>query len=111
MPRAIAVLVLVVSLSGCGAATFSDRDMRLQAKGDTLYVFARSDGVSRGLCATLGGDVAFAEARWAANDGRSLQLGRVGGCHAIRHIIVCAQDDLSCLRHEERHRVEGAFHP
>ena len=111
MPRAIAVLVLAVSRSGCGAPMFSERDMRLHANGDTLYVFARSEGVSRGLCATLGGDVAFAEARWAASEGRSLQLGRVAGCHTIRHIIVCANDDRSCVIHEERHRTEGAFHP
>jgi hypothetical protein len=28
----------------------------------------------------------------------------------VRHIIVCADEDGACLAHEERHRVEGAFH-
>jgi hypothetical protein len=40
-----------------------------------------------------------------------MQLGRVAGCHTVRHIIVCSEEDVACLGHEERHRVEGAFHP
>jgi hypothetical protein len=28
----------------------------------------------------------------------------------VRHIIVCPEEDAACLAHEERHRVEGAFH-
>lgn len=111
MLRAIVVLVLSATLTGCGAATFSDRDVRWRVSGDTVYVVARSEGVSRGFCASLGGDLAFAEGRWAADEGRSLQLGRVAGCHTIRHIIVCAEGDVACVRHEERHRAEGAFHP
>jgi hypothetical protein len=51
-------------------------------------------------------------ARWAAvGDGRTMQLGRVAGCHTVRHIIVCSEEDVACLGHEERHRAEGAFHP
>jgi len=46
-----------------------------------------------------------------AGDGRTMQLGRVAGCHTVRHIIVCSEEDVACLGHEERHRVEGAFHP
>jgi hypothetical protein len=95
---------------GCGTAAFSERDLRLQATGDTLYLLARSDGVSRNLCASLGGDVARAEGRFAATDGRSMQLGRVGGCYTIRHVIVCSDGDAGCLAHEERHKREGAFH-
>ena len=104
-------MTLAVSLAGCAASTFSDRDMQWHVKGDTVYVMTRSQGVSRGLCASLGGDVAFAEARWAADEGRSVQLGRVAGCHTVRHIIVCTDDDAACVGHEERHRREGAFHP
>ena len=111
MRTAITMLALAATLTGCASTTFSDPDMRLQAKGDTLYVFARSEGVSRGLCSSLGGDLAFAEGRWAADEGRSLRLGRVGGCHTIRHVIVCTESDLACLGHEELHRSKGAFHP
>jgi hypothetical protein len=28
----------------------------------------------------------------------------------VRHVIVCADEDPACLAHEERHRLEGAFH-
>ena len=67
--------------------------------------------MSRGFCASLGGDVTRAEGRWAPIEGRTMELGRVRGCHAVRHIIVCAAEDGACLAHEERHRAEGAFHP
>jgi len=67
--------------------------------------------VSRNLCASLGGDVTRVEGRLASAEGKTIQLGRVGGCYTIRHVIVCAEDDLACLAHEERHRREGAFHP
>ena len=108
----MALLTLVVCLGGCAStASFSSHDMKMQAKGDTLYLVARSEGVSRGICSSLGGDIAMSEARFAAAEGRGLQLGRVRGCHTIRHIIVCAEGDLACRAHEELHRSEGAFHP
>ena len=108
--RSMAVILLAAGVTGCGSTAFSIQDVRLQTKGDTLYLFARSDGVSRGLCSSLGGDVTRAEARWAANEGRTMQLGRVGGCHTVRHVIVCTDDNAACIAHEERHRSEGAFH-
>jgi hypothetical protein len=110
-PKALALTLLVVSITGCGSTTFTNNDVRLRTEGDTLYLLARSDGVSRGICASLGGDVARAEARWAADEGRTLQLGRVSGCYTVRHVIVCTDDNAGCLAHEEKHRSEGAFHP
>ena len=108
----MALLTVVASLGGCASSSsFASHDMRLQAKGDTLYLVARSEGVSRSICASLGGDVLHSEARWAGNEGRTLELGRVRGCYGVRHIIVCAEDDRACLAHEELHRSEGAFHP
>ncbi len=109
-PRAIALVLLAAGLTGCGSTAFSNQDLRVRTSGDTVYLLARSDGVSRGLCSSLGGDVARAEARWASNEGRTMQLGRVTGCHSVRHIIVCTDDNAACLAHEERHRSEGAFH-
>ena len=104
------LLILLTTIAGCSSAGFSGQDVRLRMSGDTLYVLARSGGVSRNFCASLGGDVARAEGRWAAAEGRTMQLGRVAGCHTVRHIIVCADEDGACLAHEERHKVEGAFH-
>ena len=109
--RAIALLTLAAGLTGCGTTSFSSQDMRLYTRGDTLYVFARSEGVSRSICSSLGGDIVLAEARYAASEGRMLQLARVRGCHTIRHVIVCAEDDLACVAHEEQHRSDGVFHP
>jgi hypothetical protein len=40
-----------------------------------------------------------------------MELGRVRGCYTVRRIIVCADEDGACLAHEERHKVEGAYHP
>lgn len=104
------LLTLAVAMVGCASAGFSDRDVRLEASGDTLYLLARSDGMSRNLCASLGGDVTQVEGRLAANEGRTIRIGRVGGCYTIRHIIVCSDGDAACLAHEERHKREGAFH-
>jgi len=108
--RALALVVLSAGAAGCGSTTFSIQDVQLHSAGNTLYLFARSEGVSRGLCASLGGDVARAEARWASNEGRTIRLGQVSGCHTVRHIIVCTEGDAACVAHEERHRSEGAFH-
>lgn len=118
-PRILSVLLLTLltTIAGCSSAGFSGQsagfsghDVQLRTSGDTLYVLARSQGVSRNFCASLGGDVVRAEARWAATEGRTMQLGRVAGCHTVRHIIVCSDEDGACLAHEERHKVEGAFH-
>lgn len=85
-------------------------DVRIEASGDTLYVLTRSDSVTRGLCAGLGGDIALAEGRWAAEDGKTIRLGRVTGCHTVRHVVVCAEGDEACLSHEDWHRRGVAFH-
>ena len=109
--RRIAGLVaLGIATVGCAGGAYSSHDLRLEADGDTIYLFARNAGVSRNLCANLGGDVARVEGRLASAEGRTIQIGRVSGCYTIRHVIVCADGDLACLAHEERHRHEGAFH-
>lgn len=110
MHRAVSLAVLAALLSGCGSAVFSGQDLKIKATGDTIYIFARSHGVSRNLCASLGGDVALSEARWAPEEGRSIRTGRVAGCYTVRHVIVCEEGNAACLAHEERHKREGNFH-
>jgi hypothetical protein len=110
MRAGIVSIVLAAVLSGCSTALFSGEDVRLKATGDTLYILARSNGVSRNLCATLSGNVPVVEARWAPNEGRVMRMGQVRGCHTIRHVIVCEDGDTACVTHEERHKREGAFH-
>ena len=104
------LLLLAVGVSGCSSADFSVQDVNLRARGDTLYLLARSGNVSRNLCASLGGDVARAEGRSAAVEGRTIHRDQVLGCYTVRHIIVCPEEDAACVAHEERHRLEGAFH-
>src|SRR5438067_1003195 len=103
LARTFLAAALAASAAGCATADFSASDLRLQPVGDTLYVYARSNGVSRNFCSSLGGDVARTEARLASAEGRTIQLGRVMGCYTVRHIIVCAEGDGGCLAHEERH--------
>jgi hypothetical protein len=111
MPRAIGSIALALLLSGCSSALFSGEDVRIKATGDTIYILARSDGVSRNLCATLSGNVQMVEARWGApSEGRLMRTGQVRGCYTVRHIIVCEDGDNGCLAHEERHKREGPFH-
>jgi len=108
---ALLLFSLLLGTAACSSAGFSAEDVHLRARGDTLYVLARSSDVSRNVCASLGGDIARAEGRFAAAEGPALQPGRVTGCYTVRRIIVCADEDGACLAHEERHRLEGAFHP
>jgi hypothetical protein len=108
--RALPVLLtLLTAATGCSSTGFSGEDVRLRARGDTLYVLARSSDVSRGFCASLGGDVA--KGRRAPIQSGTTEPGRVPGCDTVRRIIVCPDEDRACLAHEERHRAEGAFHP
>lgn len=108
--RGAALAALGIAVSGCGTMAYSSHDLRLEAVGETIYLLARSDGVSRNLCASLGGDVTRAEGRLAAAEGKTIQIGRIAGCYTVRHVIVCSDGDAGCLTHEERHRQEGAFH-
>ena len=97
--------------SGCGTFTYSGEDLRVKTAGDTLYLLARSAGVSRNLCAGLGGDAARVAAPSMGGDTRTMQLAQLDGCYTVRHIIVCSDGDGACLAHEEQHREVGAFHP
>ena len=108
--RAAAAVALGTAVSGCGTMAYSSHDLRLETIGDTIYLLARSDAVSRNLCASLGGDVARVEGRLASAEGKTIQIARVGGCYTVRHVIVCSDGDAPCLAHEERHKQEGAFH-
>ena len=108
--QSMVTALLALALSGCGAAAFTEQDLTLSPSGNTLYVLARNTNVSRNFCATLGGDVVRAEGRLASADTRTMPIGRVMGCHTVRHIIVCSEGDADCLTHEERHRDHGDFH-
>ncbi len=86
-------------------------DFRIQHSSDTIYLVARSSDVARSLCVQLGLDTSRVEGRWAADPGGTMRVGRVRGCFTARYVIVCADGDQECIRHEEKHRKEGQFHP
>ena len=111
--RLLAVVLrplLAVGVSGCSSPGFSAKDVNLRARGDTLYLFARSGNVSRNLCASIGLDLARTEGRSAAVEGRTIHRDQVVGCYTVRHIFVCPEENAACVAHEERHRLQGAFH-
>jgi hypothetical protein len=99
MRSGIGAIVLILVLSGCSQALFSGQDVRIEASGETLYIFGRSDWVSRNVCATLTSYTPAVEARWAPIEGRQILRGHVHGCNVIRHIIVCEDGNTACLQH------------
>ena len=96
--------------SGCSGFTYSGQDVRVKASGDTLYLLARTTGVSRNLCAGLGGDAARVAAKPVSTDGKNMQLVQLDGCYTVRHVIVCSESDAACVAQSEKRREEAAFH-
>ena len=82
----------------------------MKASGDTLYLLARTTGVSRDLCTGLGGDAARIAAKSVSTDGRTMELIQLDGCYTVRHVIVCSDSDATCLARSEKHREEAAYH-
>ena len=103
--------LLGLVMSGCGGFSYTGQDLRVQTTSDTLYLLARSTGVSRNLCAGLGGDVARATAQAASVDTKAMELAQVEGCYTVRHVIVCSDGDGTCLGQGQRRRAEGATRP
>ena len=97
---------LAVLTSGCSGFTYSGEDVRVKTTGDTVYLLARTTGVSRNLCAGLGGDAARGAAKQVDGDGRTMQVTQLDDCYTIRHVIVCSDGDGACLAQSEKHRTE-----
>ncbi len=113
-------VMLTLVLTGCASGFSAQGDLRVIAKPHGIYVMTKSAELARSVCIAsapaTGYQVAGLEGRMLA-DGRGLALtdggsgGGAPGCQAqVRSIIVCAEGDDRCLRHEERHAREGAFH-
>ncbi|HET8575754.1 MAG TPA: hypothetical protein VFO18_01550 [Methylomirabilota bacterium] len=113
--------LLGLALTGCASGFSAEGDLRVIARPNGIFVVTKSAELARSVCiasapatgyhvASLDGRL-FADNRGVAvTDGGSGGAG-VPGCRAVvRNIIVCAEGDDRCLRHEERHAHEGAFH-
>lgn len=106
---------LPLLLAGCTSAFSGQDGMRVVVKPDTIYVVMPAPAAAQTMCVAAG-------LRSPDLDGRSLAagggvtltdvgVGGAAGCHGRVHsVIVCANGDERCLRHEERHAREGAFH-
>ena len=113
-------VMLGLVLTGCASGFSAAGDVRVIAKPHGIYVVTKSAEMARSVCIAsapaTGYQVAQLDGRMLA-DGREVALtdggggGGAPGCQAqVRNIIVCAEGDDRCLRHEERHAHEGAFH-
>jgi len=106
---------LPLLLAGCTSAFSGQDGMRVVVKPDAIYVVMPAPAAAQTMCVAAG-------LRSQDLDGRSLAagggitltdvgVGGVAGCQGrVRSVIVCANGDERCLRHEERHAREGAFH-
>lgn len=113
-------VMLGLALTGCTSGFSAAGDLRVIAKPHGIYVVTQSAEMARSVCIAsapaTGYQAAGLDGRMLA-DGRGIALtdggggGGAPGCQAqVRNIIVCAEGDDRCLRHEERHAHEGAFH-
>lgn len=113
-------VMLSLALTGCASGFSAPSDLRVIAKADGIYVITRSAELARSVCIASASASGYQVARLGDRrlaDGRGLALADAGsgggapGCQVqVRNIIVCAEGDDRCLRHEERHAREGAFH-
>ena len=109
------VVALPLLLAGCTSGFSGQDGMRVVVKPNAIYVVMPGPAAARTMCVAAG-------LRTPGLDGRSLASGSemtltdvgvaaAAGCHGhVRSVIVCANGDERCLRHEERHAREGAFH-
>jgi len=100
--RALALVALTASLTGCAGSFAAPEDMRIVARPEGLYLMTRSTAMARSVCIASGFDAARAEGRLFA-DGRSFAgSGGFGtgtqGCQMqVRTFTVCQDGDAACL--------------
>ena len=114
VPRLLAA-ALPLLLAGCTSAFSGQDGMRVLVKPDAIYVVMPAPTAARTMCVAAGlRSPGLDERRLAAGGGTTLTdvgLGGTAGCQGrVRSVIVCTTGDDRCLRHEERHAREGAFH-
>jgi hypothetical protein len=112
--------MLGLALTGCASGFSAEGDLRVIAKPNGIYVVTKSAELARSVCIASAPATGYQVARLddrrlADSRGVSLTDGGSGGgapgCQGlVRSLIVCAEGDDRCLRHEERHAREGAFH-
>jgi hypothetical protein len=112
--RLLAV-ALPLLLAGCTSAYSGPDGMRVVVRSNAIYMIMPGPAAARTMCVAAGLRApGLDRAMLTAATGPTLSdagPGAVGCQGLVRSVIVCATGDEFCLRHEERHAREGAFHP
>ena len=105
---------LPLLLVGCTSAYSGPDGMRVVVKPNAIYMVVQGPVAARATCVAAGmrapgpgGPVLVASQGITVSDGGT---GAAGCQGLVRSVIVCTDGDDRCLRHEERHAREGAFH-
>lgn len=114
VPRLMAV-ALPLLLAGCTSAFSGPDGMRVVVRPNTIYVVMPGPVEVRAMCVAAGMQAPGPDRRMLAEGGEptlsDAAAVATAGCQGqMRSVIVCADGDERCLRHEERHAREGAFH-
>jgi len=114
IPRLLAAS-LPLLLAGCTSAFSGQDGMRVVVKPDAIYVMMPAPAAARTMCVAAGLRSPELDGQSLADGGgitlTDVGVGGAAGCRGrVRSVIVCANGDERCLRHEERHAREGAFH-
>jgi hypothetical protein len=109
--RAMLCALLTLALGGCAAELAARDDARVVVRGDRVYVVASEPAALRSICASLGQTATASPPSRTDVSARGEHAAAPLRCavHA-GHVIVCADGDLACVAHEERHAREGNFH-
>ena len=109
---AVAFSLLLV---GCTGAFSGPDGTRVVVRPNTIYMVVPGPAAAHTMCVLAGlRTPGLDRPMLTAANGNTLSDAGPGtpGCQGlVRSVIVCADGDERCLRHEERHAREGAFHP
>ena len=114
LPRLLA-MALPLLLAGCTSGFSGQDGMRVVLKPNAIYVVTPGAAPARTMCVAAGFQSPGLDGRMlAAGGGLTVSdagIAGAAGCRGrVRSVIVCADGDERCLRHEEKHAREGAFH-
>ena len=105
---------LPLLLAGCTSAYSGPDGMRVVVRPNAIYVVMPGPAAARTMCVAAGMRTPGLDGPMlTAANGSTLSDAGTGaaGCQGlVRSVIVCASGDERCVRHEERHAREGAFH-
>ena len=101
-------------LAGCASAYSGPDGIRVVVRRNAIYMVMPGPAATRTMCVAAGMRASGLDRPMLAAAGEPTVSDRgaaAAGCRGlVRSVIVCADGDERCLRHEERHAREGAFH-